>query len=143
MRQPNPPQSFLRSLERLRREGPLSAEAFSASWMAERRKLFGPDVNLPDYMAAGWLGHQHAIGMPFYCLNYPFGLTLVYALRQRFREEGPKFADDFVGLLEAGLSPAVADLLDDIGVDVHDQAFWHQGLRGVEALIDEFEATLG
>ncbi len=126
-----------------RSDGPLATDDFCQTWLDERRKLFGPDVHLPDWTAYGWLGHQHAIGMPFYCLNYPFGLTLVYALRQRLREEGPKFADAFVGLLEAGLSPAAADLLGTIGVDVRDPAFWHQGLRGVEALIDEFEAAVG
>ncbi|MEB3196381.1 MAG: M3 family metallopeptidase [Candidatus Sericytochromatia bacterium] len=125
-----------------RRQAPLTAEAIGSAWMAERRALFGPDVHLPDWVSLGWMSHQHAVGMPFYCINYTFGLTLVYALRQRWREEGPKFADDFVGLLEAGLAPGIADLLRRIQVDVHDMSFWQSGLKAVEALIDEFEASL-
>lgn len=126
----------------LRRQGPLTAETFSALWLAERKKVFGPGVYLPDWIAWGWLSHHHAVGMPFYCLNYPFGLMMVYGLRQRWREEGAKFADDFVGLLEAGLAPGVGNLLGQIGEDAHDITFWYKGLAAVESLVDEFEATL-
>jgi len=126
----------------MRRQGPLSAEAVSAAWMAERQALFGPDVYLPEWSAWSWMIHHHAVGMPFYCLNYPFGLMMVYGLRQRWREEGAKFADDFVDLLEAGLAPGVGHLLQRIGEDAHDISFWHKGLAAVESMIDEFEATL-
>ncbi|MEB3284488.1 MAG: M3 family metallopeptidase [Candidatus Sericytochromatia bacterium] len=126
----------------LRRRGPLSAEILSNLWMAQRRAVYGPGVYLPDWLAWGWLVHHHAFGMPFYCLNYPIGLTMVYALRQRWREEGAKFADDFMGLLAAGLAPGVGDLLGKIGEDPLDVSFWQKGLAAVESLIDDFEATL-
>ncbi|MEB3222241.1 MAG: M3 family metallopeptidase [Candidatus Sericytochromatia bacterium] len=126
-----------------RHEGPLAAETFRTLWMQERRRLFGPEVELPEWVSQGWLVHQHAVNMPFYSMSYPFGLMMVYGLRQRYREEGSQFAEAFVGqLLEGGLSPAVATLLKRIDVDMHDVGFWHKGLNAVEALIDEFEATL-
>lgn len=127
------------SVHARRREGLLSADELCEMWMHGRERLFGPEVHLPDWNRWGWLRHSQAINQPFYTYLYPFGLLLVYALFQQYKEEGPAFADRYLAMLRSGVSMPVSELLAQVGVDIEDPAFWNRGLDLLEAMITEFE----
>ena len=122
-----------------RREGLLSADELCEMWMTGRERLFGPEVHLPDWNRWGWLRHAQAINQPFYTYLYPFGLLLVYALFQQYKQEGSAFADRYLAMLRSGVSMPVSELLAQVGVDIEDPAFWHRGLDLLEGMIAEFE----
>jgi oligoendopeptidase F len=122
-----------------RREGLLSADELCEMWMSGRDRLFGPEVHLPDWNRWGWLRHSQAINQPFYTYLYPFGQLLVYALFQQYKEEGEAFADRYLSMLRSGVSMPVHELLAQVGVDIHDPAFWMRGLDLLEGMIAEFE----
>ena len=62
------------------------------------------------------------------------------ALYELYREEGAAFVPRYLDLLAAGGSEAPAVLLQRLGVDVTDAAFWEHGLMVMRRLVAEATA---
>jgi oligoendopeptidase F len=132
---------FEESLHSERRsEGELPMERMNALWMAANRPMFGDSVHLSDDYAWWWLYIPHFVHSPFYCYAYAFGELLVLALLRRYDEEGAPFVPRYLDLLRAGGSDTPAALLERMGLDVTDPAFWDGGLALLEDLVVEAEA---
>ncbi|WP_228350490.1 M3 family oligoendopeptidase [Rhodocaloribacter litoris] len=123
-----------------RTEGELPPEWFCEAWMDTQRAMFQGSVTLGDHYRFWWSYIPHFLHTPGYVYAYAFGELLVLALYARYREEGPAFADKYIGLLEAGGSDWPHRLVGRLGVDLTDPGFWHRGLSAIEALIEQAEA---
>lgn len=125
-----------------RREGVLPVGVFNALWGDEFEKLYAPAVRPTEWDKWEWSTFHHTLNLPFYDYAYTFGQLLVYALMQRYDEEGPAFAEAYMKLLGAGTSITIEPLLALVGVDLSDPQFWAKGLAFVEGMLDEFEGMV-
>lgn len=131
---------FELDLHRARKEqGELATDAVNALWMKANQAMFGDVVTLGEGYACWWSYIGHFIRSPFYCYAYAFGELLVLALVQKYKQDGPAFVPRYLDLLAAGGSNAPHVLLDKLGVDVTDPAFWELGLRLLGEMVGEAE----
>jgi oligoendopeptidase F len=68
---------------------------------------------------------------------------LVFALYQRYLEEGPAFVPKYLALLSAGGSDAPERLLAPLGIDLSAPGFWDGGIAVLESWVDEAETLAG
>jgi oligoendopeptidase F len=122
-----------------REKGELTSEQFSSLWMETQSKMFGDSVTLGEHYAVWWSYIPHFLHTPGYVYAYAFGELLVLALYEKYRQEGAPFTQKYVDLLTAGGSDYPHVLVGKLGIDLTDQTFWHQGLKSIEALIEEAE----
>jgi oligoendopeptidase F len=123
-----------------RSEGELPVERVNELWMAANEPMFGDSVHLSEDYASWWLYIPHFVHSPFYCYAYAYGELLVLALLRRYDEEGAPFVPRYLDLLRAGGSDTPAALLERMGLDVTDPAFWDGGLALLDDLVAEAEA---
>ena len=132
---------FEQDLHRARRErGELTAEEIGALWQERIQRMFGDSLKLGDDHRLWWMYISHFIEAPFYVYAYSFGELLVMALYRRWKEEGPSFADRYLGLLAAGGSMGPKELLAQVEVDIDDPAFWQGGMSVMGEMVSEFAA---
>ncbi len=122
-----------------RTEGELPTDRVNQIWLESNRPMFGDSVHLGDDYGWWWLYIPHFIHSPFYCYAYAFGELLVHALLRRYDEEGEAFVPRYLELLQAGGSDAPPALLQRVGLDIADPAFWDGGLTLLEELVVEAE----
>lgn len=121
------------------REGRLTVEQISATWLAANAPYYGDAVQMTEGYGLGWSYIPHFINTPFYCYAYVFGELLVRSLYRMYRAEGAPFIPRYVDLLAAGGSAAPADLLATMGVDIAAPSFWQQGFDELARLVDTAE----
>ena len=126
-----------------RTRGRLTAEAISTVWLETNQRYYGDAVELTDGYRWGWSYISHFIHSRFYCYSYVFGELLVLSLYRRYKEEGARFVPRYVQLLESGGSDSPEALLQPLGVDIHDPAFWQKGFDELRALIELAEELAG
>ncbi len=131
---------FEQAIHHWRREkGELTTEDFSSIWQSELQAMFGDSVELGDEHRFWWMYVSHFIGSPFYVYAYTFGELLVMSLYAMYKREGADFVPRYIQLLEVGGFKSPADMLSDVGIDIHDPAFWREGIQVLEGFIDQFE----
>jgi oligoendopeptidase F len=126
-----------------RARGRLTAEALCAAWLEANQAYYGDAVEMTDGYRWGWSYISHFIHSRFYCYSYVFGELLVLSLYRRYKEEGAGFVPRYVQLLERGGSDSPEALLQPLGVDFHDPAFWQRGFDELGALIEMAEELAG
>ena len=122
-----------------RAQGELSSDDFAAHWMTTQRKMYGDAVALGEHYRVWWSYIPHFLHTPGYVYAYAFGELLVLALYARYRDGQDGFAGAYLDLLSAGGSDWPHVLVGRLGIDLQDPAFWQQGLRAIEAMIQEAE----
>lgn len=132
------------ALHDARAKSELTSEQISELWMAAQGSALGPAVKLHGNYRYFWSYIPHFIHTPFYVYAYAFGDCLVnslYAVYERGAKNGknPDFEKKYLSMLEAGGTLRHRELLAPFGLDASDPAFWSEGLRVIEALIDELE----
>ncbi len=134
---------FEDSLHTARREqGELDSETISAKWMESQRAMFGDSVELQEHYRIWWSYIPHFLHSPGYVYAYAFGELLVLALYQQYRERGKAFVPLYLNLLASGGKAAPSELLLPFGVDLGDPAFWDQGLKVIESLLEQAESMV-
>ena len=101
------------------------------------REQFGDSVELDELFRDEWLTIGHAFTDPFYDYSYTFGLLLVLALYQRYRDEGEAFVPQYLKILAYGGSRAPIEILDEAGLDIRQRAFWQGGFDVLSGMVDQ------
>ena len=122
-----------------REEGELTAERFGDIWFETQTAMYGDSVNLRDDYRLWWSYIPHFLHTPGYVYAYAFGELLVFALYNIYQEQGESFVPKYLDVLAAGGSDYPDKILEKIGVDLNDPAFWHKGLDAISDMIDQEE----
>ena len=123
-----------------REEGELSTERVSELWLESQRDMFQDSVTMRDDYGIWWSYIGHFLSTPGYVYAYSFGELLVFALYAIYKEQGESFAPKYLEILAAGNSDYPDKILEKVGVDLNDPAFWNKGLDAIEALVKQEEA---
>ncbi len=110
-------------------------------WITSRNRIYDDVVEWFDEMESEWTMKPHYYMANFRFYNYPYvyGQMFVYALYQKFREEGKAFVPKFKQVLSSGGSISPAKIGEIIGLDITDQSFWKLGLEQYERFVDDLE----
>ena len=110
-------------------------------WTAARNKVYGDSVVWFKEMEAEWTMKPHYYMANFRFYNYPYvyAQMLVYALYQKYLEEGKKFVPKFEKALSAGSSVSPVQIGKIVGLDVTKPEFWKLGMKQFEHFIEQLE----
>ena len=110
-------------------------------WIAARNKIYGDTVEWFDQMEAEWTMKPHYYMANFRFYNYPYvyAQLFVYALYQKYLEEGVEFVPKFKKILSAGSSISPFEIGRIVDLDITDPDFWKLGLKQYERFVRELE----
>jgi len=110
-------------------------------WVEARDKIFGDAVEWLNETEASWTPTPHYYMPNFRFYNYPYvyAQLFVYALYQKYLEEGKEFVPKFKKALSAGCSISPVDIGKIVGLNVTDAHFWELGLKQYEHFLLELE----
>ena len=111
----------------------------SEIYRSQLAQQFGDAVDVDDIFAHEWLMIPHIYHTPFYCYAYSFGQLLVLALYRRYQQEGEAFKPGYLRLLAYGGSKDPDDILQEMGIDMSDPAFWQGGFDVCRDMIDQLK----
>lgn len=111
-------------------------------WGDQLTAMYGDAVARGEWDDWEWVTFHHTLNYPFYDYAYSFGQLLVYALMRKYQQEGEDFVPQYIKLLEAGTSITIAPLLEMVGVDLNDPAFWQAGINYLGEMVAEFEDSV-
>lgn len=110
-------------------------------WVKARNKIYGDAVEWFPEMEAEWTMKPHYYMANFRFYNYPYvyAQMFVYALYQKYIEEGKTFVPKFKKALSAGSSISPVQIGKTVGLNVKDPDFWKLGMKRFEHFIKELE----
>jgi oligoendopeptidase F len=110
-------------------------------WVEARTKINGEAVDFLGEAEAAWIPVPHFYMPNFRFYNYPYTYAqlFVYALYERYLEEGKEFVPKFKRALSAGCSISPVEIGKIVGLDVTDADFWELGLKQYERFVEELE----
>jgi oligoendopeptidase F len=113
-------------------------------WVEARDKMLGNAVEYLDETEADWITTPHYFMPNFRFYNYPYvyAQLFVFALYQKYLEEGKEFVPKFKKALSAGFSISPVDIGKIVGLDVTDTHFWELGLKQYERFVEELESIV-
>ena len=117
-----------------------SADELHELYMDNLREQFGDSLDIGEEFRYEWVSIPHIYHTPFYCYAYSFGQLLVLALYRRFQEQGESFKPDYLKMLAYGGSAQPETILNEVGIDMTDPAFWQGGFDVISDMIDELES---
>ena len=116
----------------------------SKYWTKNRDRIYGDVIEWLDVMDAEWTMKIHYYMSNFRFYNYPYvyAQLFVYALYQRYLDEGKDFVPKFKKALSIGSSASPKEIAELLGLDVTKTDFWKLGLKRFEHFVDELEKLL-
>jgi oligoendopeptidase F len=124
-----------------RQAGIVSSERYNELWLQTCKVIYGDAVTMPETDGTMWSGIPHVFSYRFYCYSYAFGNLLVFALYQRYKQEGPAFAAKYLEFLSSGESASPQELMQRLGVDLNDPNFWQAGFDYLRGVLEQFKAV--
>ena len=128
----------------IKREEFLDYKTICKYWTAARNKIYGDTVEWFDVMEAEWTmkPHYYLANFRFYNYPYVYAQMFVYALYQKYREEGKRFVPKFKKILSAGSSISPKEIAKTVDLDITDPDCWKLGMKQYEHFIEELEKTI-
>ncbi|MEJ2248404.1 MAG: M3 family oligoendopeptidase [Candidatus Lokiarchaeota archaeon] len=122
----------------------IDGETIAKSWESARDKVYGDAVDWFEEMKWEWAMKPHYFMPNFRFYNYPYvyGQMFVYALYQKYQEEGDSFIPKYKELLKAGSSLSPKELGEIVGLDVTTVEFWELGMHQFKKFLEDLEALL-
>jgi oligoendopeptidase F len=119
----------------------LDHRAVCKFWVSARDKAYGDAVDWFDELEAEWsvTPHYYFANFRFYNYPYVYAQLFVYALYQRYREEGKAFVPKLKKILSAGSTLSPAEIGKLVGYDIDNPDFWKVGMKQVEYFLNELE----
>jgi oligoendopeptidase F len=112
-------------------------------WTTARNRIYGDAVTWFSEMEAEWTmkPHYYMANYRFYNYPYVYAQMFVYALYERYLEEGKVFVPKLKAALSAGSSISPLEIGKLVDLDVANAGFWNVGLRRFEHFVKELEAV--
>ena len=129
----------------IKREEFLDYKTISSYYMTEAlHKISGDAVEWSVESEAGWTPTPHLYLSNYRFYNYPYiyAQLFVFALYQKYLEEGKEFVPKFKKVLSAGCSISPVEIGNIVGLDVTDTHFWELGLMQYERFVEELEKAV-
>jgi oligoendopeptidase F len=128
----------------IKREEFLDYKTICKYWTTARNKIYGDTVEWFDVMDAGWTmkPHYYLANFRFYNYPYVYAQMFVYALYQKYREQGKRFVPKFKKILSAGSSISPKEIAKTVDLDITDPDCWKLGMKQYEHFIEELEKTI-
>jgi oligoendopeptidase F len=119
----------------------LDYKTASEYWVAARNKAYGDTVDWFSELEAEWgiAPHYFMANFRFYNYPYVYAQLFVYALYQKYREEGKAFVPKMKQILSAGSSLSPVEIGKIVGFDVGSVDFWNIGMKQYEYFLKELE----
>ena len=110
-------------------------------WVAARNKAYCDTVDWFSEMESEWSITPHYFMANFRFYNYPYvyAQLFVYALYQKYLEEGKAFVPKLKQILSAGSSISPVEIGKMVGFDVGSVDFWNIGMKQYERFLKELE----
>jgi oligoendopeptidase F len=110
-------------------------------WTSSRDRIFKDAVTWLPEMEAEWTMKPHYFMANYRFYNYPYvyAQMFVYALYERYLEEGKAFVPKLKALLSAGGSLSPLEVGKLVGLDVEANDFWRGGLKVFEKFVLDIE----
>ncbi|MFN7113759.1 MAG: M3 family metallopeptidase [Alphaproteobacteria bacterium] len=135
---------FEKRVHNARRDGELDAEAISDIWIETQREYYGPSIETDDYDRYYWMTVPHFFDTPFYVSSYAFAQQVVSGLYQSYKaaeaegkEARAEFIENYIELLEAGLTKNLYEMFQPFDLDPESREFWENGLSLNAKYLDE------
>ncbi len=116
-----------------------SVDDLADAYIKNLKLQFGDVVDVGEEFRWEWVSIPHIYAVPFYVYAYAFGQLLVFSLYRQFKLEGDSFKPRYIEMLSTGGSKAPMAILDAVGVDVRQPAFWQGGFDVIRELVDRLE----
>ncbi len=116
----------------------LGAEELCHIWWGLNKELYGNVVDMNPAYRWGWTYVPHIFHSHFYCFTYVFGGLLAYAMYRRYERLGENFARKVIKLMKLGYSVSTTELLEVLDVDPGNTAFWKEGFKVFEELVENY-----
>ena len=137
---------FERKAHDARKKGELSVEDISDIWIQTQKEYFGPAVETDKYDRYYWMVIPHFYDTPFYVYSYSFAQNMVSGLYQAYKaaeKEGPEakqeFVDNYIELLETGITRNLYEMTQPFDLDPETPEFWQKGLSLIDKYLNELE----
>jgi oligoendopeptidase F len=110
-------------------------------WTQARDRIYGDAVTWFPEMVAEWTmkPHYYMANYRFYNYPYVYAQMFVYALYERYLEEGKAFMPKLVKALSAGSSVSPLEIGKMLNLDAADAGFWQLGLNRFSHFVGELE----
>jgi oligoendopeptidase F len=116
-----------------------SVDDLSKAYFDNLQLQFGDAVDVGEEFRWEWVSIPHIYSVPFYVYAYAFGQLLVFSLYRQYKLEGDSFKPRYIQMLSTGGSKTPMQILDEVGVDVRQPAFWQGGFDVIRELVDRLE----
>ena len=126
-----------------RAKGMVSSERYGQLWLSTFKQTYGDAVQPTPADRWGWIVIPHVINYRFYCYSYAYGMLIVLALYNLYKQQGAaEFAPKYLEFLSSGDSATPQQLMQRLGVDLEDTAFWNGGFAVIEGWLEQFKALV-
>jgi oligoendopeptidase F len=122
----------------------LDYKTICSHWTKSRDRIYGDAVTWFPEMEAEWTmkPHYYMANYRFYNYPYVYAQMFVYALYDRYLEEGKAFVPKLVEALSAGGSLSPMEIAEIVGLNVTAPNFWNVGLKVFERFIGDLEKVI-
>jgi oligoendopeptidase F len=120
----------------------LNHETICHYWTAARDKAYGDTVEWFNEMLSEWsiTPHYYMANFRFYNYPYVFAQLFVYALYQKYMQEGKAFVPKMKQILSLGGSQSPAEIAKIAGYDITAKDFWQIGIKQYMHFLNQLEA---
>lgn len=122
----------------------LDYTTISNHWVSARNRVYGDAVTWFPEMDAEWTmkPHYYMANYRFYNYPYVYAQMFVYALYERYLQEGKAFVPKLKAALSAGSSLSPLEIGKLVDLNIADPTFWNLGLKRFEYFIGELEKII-
>jgi oligoendopeptidase F len=130
--------------ESIQRGEYLDYKTICTHWTNARNRLYGNAVTWFPEMEAEWTmkPHYYMANYRFYNYPYVYAQMFVYALYEKYLEEGKDFVPKLIQALSTGSSVSPFEIGKIMDLDVTGAKFWDLGMKRFEHFITELEKTV-
>ncbi len=122
----------------------LDYQTICSHWTAARNRIYGDAIDWLPEMDAEWTmkPHYYMANYRFYNYPYVYAQMFVYALYERYLEEGKAFVPKLQQALSAGSSVPPTEIGKITGLDVTAPTFWAGGMKVFERFVGDLEKVI-